>query len=202
MILLDYWSWKPEDTREFWTTMGGVEVLQELIWKRIENLTVHAVDPLEIPDDTHTVSEWGIDFHFHTTMRSLPENLDIVCALHPNPRAGVYFPHSSLNTRERHYNRYTPLLIDILCDRLSFWGFFISQFDNQWRPYHWIVGIENYIDSLRDSVQNGIFWVDALLQDIIIWDRNTRFPSNLYTFEALSVLRKEAKNLQNSLPPL
>lgn len=71
----------------------------------------------------------GIQFHFHKSFQTIPPNMDIICALNPNPEvlnSGNYSDDWSF-----HHLRYLGFLNEVIWSHLRPGGQIVLQFDDE-----------------------------------------------------------------------
>lgn len=95
----------------------------------IGKLTVHAFDPLEIEKRSGSQNR-ETEIQLHNSFKTLPDNCDVVCVLHPNP--GVLYSHrSSHDDWNFQHGRYMSLLVHAIEEKLTLRGRVILQFDDE-----------------------------------------------------------------------
>lgn len=129
MNLLDYWSGTKEHVLNYWNKRSGIAALQENVSAEVDNLTIHALDPLNFSERESDERD-GIRYEFYNNYPDLPTGLDIICALHPNP--GVLFDKSFWWSEEDfHTGRYFGFLSQVIAEHAKNWALVALQFDDE-----------------------------------------------------------------------
>lgn len=182
MKILDFGSGPKKNIERLWTPDFWIRSLQAHIAETITQLTVHAFDPLEI--ETGDNSECtDVTICFHNDFETLPQELDAVCALHPNP--GVLFPAPySWDEWSFHHGRYMSMLVHVINKHLKFGGRVMLQFDDELENMWAGNGSDEFIQQISRKNRYS-------LVEIARSKETPTFPPNVYNFSSFHVLEKK-----------
>lgn len=187
MIILDYWSGNPRHVKQFWSPNYGLQALREHVAAEVDNVIIHAFDPLEITEQGTEEKKWTV-FHYHNTYGTLPTGIDIICALHPNP--GVIFEQRWYGHDEEtfQYNRYLPLLSEVIGEHAEEWAKVVLQFDDCLDEECRDTGGQVFIDRLNR------YWAhyNYRLSPIKPLSVRPSLPSSIYKFSSFHLFEKQS----------
>lgn len=108
---------------------SGIEALKRNTTEQINQLTIFAFDPIEITSES-TLSSQHVAITFCVDFGKIPNNLDTICVLHPNPLVllGDFDPY---DPESHHYGVYIPWLVQAIEKNLKFGGRIMLQFDTE-----------------------------------------------------------------------
>ncbi len=185
MNLLDYWSWTKHHVLDFWREDYGISALKRCVQAEVDNLTIHALDALEIKGRSQEEHN-GIRFEFYNYFPDLPNGLDIICALHPNP--GVIFNSTWLysDDEDDETSLYIGFLSNDFLEKAKNWAIVALQFDYQLDKMMYWGGGSEFIAKLQK------YWVYRRyhLEHVEPLIPKPRFPSMNYKFSSFHLFEK------------
>lgn len=185
MNLLDYWCGERKHVLDYWREDYGIAALKKYVSTEVNNLTVHALDPVHFTERRSSERHNGIDFEFYTHFPDLPTGIDIVCALHPNP--GVLSDRGWWSDEEDfHMGRYLGFLSEVIGNHTKIWAFVALQFDDEIKQASYWTWENTFIERLRSY---GKYW-DYRLEPVEPLSPGPRFPSWIYTFSSFHLFKK------------
>lgn len=185
MNFLDYWSWTKHHVLDFWREDYGISALKRCVQAEVDNLTIHALDALEIKGRSQE-ERHGIGFEFYNHYPDLPTGLDIICALHPNP--GVIFDRHWYPYTDEDFetSRYLGFLSNVISEKAKNWAIVALQFDDELEKGMYWEGGSEFITKLQK------YWVYRRyhLEPVEPLIPKPRFPSMNYKFSSFHLFEK------------
>lgn len=187
MKVLDFWSGEQEHAMENWSSW--IPIVRERFARCVsEILEIHCLDSMEISEWNIVQSAWA-DFHFHQDFRQVPDNLDMVCALHPAPQCVL--PHASYWSEEDFQHFRYPIILGHLVEKnLKLWGIVAVQFDNETAQMKHSKWSEEFLISLERELRDRFYLKRKPLEEMRIWS----FLSPIYRFHSLHIFEKQNPN--------
>lgn len=187
MKVLDFWSGAQEHAMENWSSW--IPIIREHFARCASGiLEIHCVDSIEISAHDMMCEDW-IHIYFHPHVEQIPHNLDLVCALHPDPRSVLHYP-SYAQEEDFQCHRYPMMLAHTIENNLTPGGIVVVQFDDQIAELHANQWAERFLGSLDRELEHHCF----LKRESLLTSRIWSFPSPIYTFDTLEIFKKHNPN--------
>lgn len=185
MNLLDYWAGRREHVLDFWREGYGIAALRKYVQSEIWEITIHALDALEIKGRSSEELDW-VRYEFYHHFPHLPNGIDIVCALHPNP--GVIYDQRWYDEETFQYNRYLPFLSEVIGEKAKEWAKVVLQFDDCLDEECRNTGGQVFVEKLNR------YWsyYDYQLRPLKPLGSKASFPSNIYKFSSFYLFEKQS----------